>query len=199
MKRKRCMLTLLLCILYGLCLCGCGAISTKDAAAYNDNQDKNQVVTVPAGRPEPIDAENQIVDHEEEGTCTLFVECSTILSNINSLDKTKRDLVPEDGVIFAKQEVSFFEGETVFDVLKREMRENDIQMEFTWTPGYSSNYVEGIANLYEFDCGELSGWMFCVNDWCPNYGASRYIVGEGDVIEWHYTCDLGADLGQEME
>ena len=34
-----------------------------------------------------------------------------------------------------------------------------------------------------------------VNGWFPNYGCSRYQVQSGDVIEWLYTCDLGADVG----
>ena len=60
---------------------------------------------------------------------------------------------------------------------------------------YNSAYIEGINNLYEFDCGELSGWMYKVNGWFPNYGCSRYQLKEGDVIEWVYTCDLGVDVG----
>ena len=60
---------------------------------------------------------------------------------------------------------------------------------------YNSAYIEGINNLYEFDCGELSGWMYSVNDWYPNYGCSCYTVQPGDVICWVYTCDLGQDVG----
>ena len=63
---------------------------------------------------------------------------------------------------------------------------------------YSSAYVEGINNLYEFDVGSLSGWMYNVNGWYPNYGCSRYQVKDGDVVEWCYTCDLGEDLGSGM-
>ena len=70
-----------------------------------------------------------------------------------------------------------------------------IHMEFEDTPMYNSAYIEGINNLYEFDCGELSGWMYKVNGWFPNYGCSRYQLKEGDVIEWVYTCDLGVDVG----
>ena len=40
-------------------------------------------------------------------------------------------------------------------------------------------------------------WMYCVNDWYPNYGCGQYVVKNGDVIEWNYTCDLGKDLGQD--
>ncbi len=68
-------------------------------------------------------------------------------------------------------------------------------MEFSFTPMYNSVYIEGINNLYEFDVGELSGWMYKVNNWFPNYVASRYVVKEGDNIEWVYTCNLGADVG----
>jgi hypothetical protein len=56
--------------------------------------------------------------------------------------------------------------------------------------------IAGINNLYEFDVGELSGWMYKVNGWYPNYGCSRYQVKDGDLIEWNYTCDLGRDLGE---
>ena len=68
-------------------------------------------------------------------------------------------------------------------------------MEFSVTPIYDSAYIEGIANLYEFDCGELSGWMYRVNGWFPNYGCSRYVLQDGDTVEWLYTCDLGEDVG----
>lgn len=61
---------------------------------------------------------------------------------------------------------------------------------------YNSAYIEGIHNLYEFDVGELSGWMYSVNDWFPNYGCSRYQLQDGDVVEWVYTCDLGEDVGR---
>lgn len=58
----------------------------------------------------------------------------------------------------------------------------------------SGCYVDGINNLYEFDGGRWSGWMYCVNDWYPNYGCGVYYVKPGEVIEWNYTCDLGCDL-----
>lgn len=68
-------------------------------------------------------------------------------------------------------------------------------MEYRDTPIYNSAYIEGIHNLYEFDCGELSGWMYSVDGWFPNYGCSRYQLKDGEVIKWVYTCDLGYDVG----
>jgi len=68
-------------------------------------------------------------------------------------------------------------------------------MEFEDTPMYNSAYIESINNLYEFDVGELSGWVYEVNGWFPNYGCSRYQLLDGDVVRWLYTCDLGKDVG----
>ena len=105
-------------------------------------------------------------------------------------------LVPDDGVIYAKKKVKFYEGESVFDVLKRETQKKRIHMESSFTPKYNSAYVEGINNLYEFDAGRYSGWLYKVNGWYPNYGCSRYLLKDGDVVEWQYTCDGGRDVGR---
>ena len=93
---------------------------------------------------------------------------------------------------------TFEEGDTVFEVLKSVCRDFGIQHEFSCFPKPGSYYIEGIHNLYEFDCGDGSGWMYSVNGWFPNYGCSSYELKQGDVIKWLYTCDLGADVGSEM-
>ncbi|MEG1661606.1 MAG: DUF4430 domain-containing protein, partial [Clostridiales bacterium] len=90
---------------------------------------------------------------------------------------------------------TFYQGESVFNVLQRVCKQKAIHMEFVNTPIYNSAYIEGINNLYEFDVGELSGWMYQVNGWFPNYGCSRYPLQAGDVVTWLYTCDLGRDIG----
>lgn len=160
--------------------------------------DKYNTLPVPEGKPSPVEWQDVKVNKDKELKCTLSVSCKTILDNKNKLNPDKEDIVPEDGVIFPETEVIFYEGESVFNVLLREMKKNKIHMEFVMTPIYNSNYIEGIANLYEFDCGELSGWIYKVNGWVPNYGCSRYILKDGDVIEWVYTCDLGRDVGAEF-
>ena len=114
---------------------------------------------------------------------------------MDELDPEKVELVPEDGWILAPVTVEFTAGQNVFDVLLETVKANAIHMEYQNTPMYETAYIEGIGNLYEFDCGALSGWMYRVNGWFPNYGCSRYAVQAGDVIEWMYTCDLGSDVG----
>lgn len=157
-------------------------------------KDQYQTDPVPEGRPLPVEPED-VTFSDTAHTCTLSVRCDTILNNLDWLDPEKTDLVPEDGVIFPAAEAVFYEGESVFNVLQRELKQAGIHMEFSDTPMYNSAYIEGIHNLYEFDCGELSGWMYKVNGWFPNYGCSRYQLREGDLVEWVYTCDLGKDVG----
>ena len=156
-------------------------------------KDKYQTDPVPEGKPLPVEPENVTVG-STANTCTLSVRCDTLVGN-SKLDKEKVELVPADGVIFKTTTVTFYEGESVFNVLQREMKRNKIHMAFRNTPIYNSAYIEAINNLYEFDGGDLSGWMYKVNGWFPNYGCSRYQLKPGDVIEWVYTCDLGRDVG----
>ena len=167
-----------------------------DDTVYTDGKDKYLTDPIPEGKPKPVEPEDQEVDKGKTYTCTFSIECSTILNNLSMLDPDKLECVPSNGVILAKTTVTFYEGESVFDVLQRLCKEKGIHMESSWTPIYNSAYIEGIHNLYEFDCGELSGWMYRVNGWYPNYGCSRYQLKQGDVVEWRYTCDLGEDVGR---
>jgi len=142
----------------------------------------------------PVEPEDMVFG-DGSFTITLSVRAHTILYNMHLLHRDKHELVPEDGWIFPPTEVVVYEGESVFNVLQREMRRHRIHMVARWTPIFNSAYVEAINNLYEFDVGPLSGWMYSVNGWFPNFGASRYLLSPGDVVEWIYTVDLGRDLG----
>lgn len=171
------------------------AVTESSTQVYTDGKDKYLTDPVPEGKPKPVEPENQQVNTSKTYTCTFSIECSTILNNLDMLDPDKLEMVPSNGVILSSRTVTFYEGESVYDVLQRVCRDNGIHMEAEWTPIYNSAYVEGIHNLYEFDCGALSGWMYKVNGWYPNYGCSRYQLKDGDVVEWRYTCDLGHDVG----
>jgi len=157
-------------------------------------KDKYLTDPVPEGKPLPVEPQDVTIGTTAY-SCTLSISCATILDNMNLCDPTKRDLVPADGWILRPVTVTFYEGESVFNLLRRVCKQQKIHMEFENTPIYNSAYIEGIHNLYEFDVGELSGWMYKVNEWFPNYGCSRYALKNGDVICWVYTCDLGHDVG----
>jgi hypothetical protein len=149
---------------------------------------------VPEGMPLPVEPQDAVIS-DTAYTCTISISCATILDNLSLCDPAKVDLVPQDGWILKPVTVTFYEGESVFNLLRRVCKQNRIHMEFEDTPIYNSAYIEGIHNLYEFDVGELSGWMYSVNGWFPNYGCSRYRLNDGDVVCWVYTCDLGNDVG----
>ena len=153
--------------------------------------------TEPPTELPPVETPDSTVqtDDEAEYTCFLSVRCDTVLANMDKLAAEKAELVPADGVLFAEREVIFYEEESVFNVLAREMKQKKIHFEFVRTPVFDSAYIEGIANLYEFDCGELSGWLYRVNGEFPGYGCSRYTLSDGDRVEVVYTCDSGADVG----
>ena len=55
-------------------------------------------------------------------------------------------------------------------------------------------YIAGINYLYEFEYGDLSGWIYHVNGVSPSVGCADYILKDGDAIEWLYTLNLGEDV-----
>ena len=141
---------------------------------------------------------NNSDDSSKELTCTFSISCETILNHMDKLESSKKEFVPADGVLLKPVEVAIKKGDSVFDVLLSVCREKKIHMEHSYTPIYGSVYIEGIHQLYEFDCGELSGWMYKVDGWFPNYGCDKYTLFGGETIEIVYTCDLGKDVGDNM-
>lgn len=137
---------------------------------------------------------------EDSQTVTISIRCDTILDNWDKLDDSLKSdkYVPADGVILPTFRAVLRKGDTVYDIFSRVTRYSKIVTDCVYTVNYSSVYVKGINHLYEFSCGELSGWMYRVNGVFPGYGCSKYVLKDGDVIEWVYTCDLGRDVGGEF-
>lgn len=175
---------------------GNSSVVHQTTPTQSETKDKYQTDAVPAGKPQPVEPQEQETK-DNTLTCVISINCSTILDNMEYLKKGKEDLVPDDGWILKPTSVTFKEGESVFDILQKTCKQNKIHMEFNINPVYNSAYINGINNLYEFDCTSGSGWMYSVNDWFPNYGISRYQVQNGDTIKLIYTCDYGYDIGAE--
>ena len=101
---------------------------------------------------------------------------------------------PEDvGTILDTTEVELKDGDTVFDILKQVVKDNSIQMEYKGRK--SSVYVQGIHNIYEFDRGPESGWVYRVNGEISQVSCGAHKLNDGDKIEWLYTTDLGREFG----
>ncbi|HHY74413.1 MAG TPA: DUF4430 domain-containing protein [Bacillus bacterium] len=100
------------------------------------------------------------------------------------------------GVILKSTKVAFEAGDTVLELLKKVAKQNRIQMEYRGSG--ATAYIEGINNLYEFDKGPKSGWMYSINGVYMKKGAGLAKVEQGDKIEWIYTLDLGKDIGANV-
>lgn len=136
---------------------------------------------------------------KDSESVTLTIRCDTLLEHYNQLDEKLQQerYVPSDGVILETTQYVLRPNDSVFDILQRAVRNRKIQMEYQGADQnlYGSVYIKGINYLYEFSAGPLSGWIYKVNSTIPDYGSSRYQLKDGDQIEFHYTCDLGRDLG----
>lgn len=181
------------------CVLGCGEsifCSADEVQAVLDGRNVPAEVIQPENPETPDTTDTPEKPQPAGPTCTIEIRCDTILNNMKDLTPGLDVYVPDNGTILAATTVSFTAGETVFDVLNRICNEWNIQIEYSYTPLYGSYYIEGINHLYEFDCGQQSGWMYKVNGWFPNYGCSSYKLGGGETIVWAYTCKgLGTDIG----
>jgi hypothetical protein len=163
----------------------------QNIAAHAASGEANFSSPTPASQvPPPIQPENT-----DQKAVTIAINCATAVAK--GLDKQEKfkDVVPADGIILPPTRVEFKDGETVFDALKAVVRVKNIQLQYEGSK--ETPYIKGINNLYEFDGGPLSGWLYCVNKLYANYGCSNTMLKNGDIIEWNYTCNMGKDLGQK--
>lgn len=101
------------------------------------------------------------------------------------------------GYVIPPTQVELEPGDTPWAVLKRELDARNISYEYKWHAAYNTVHVQSIDGDGEFDHGPWSGWMYYVNGKSPGYGASQYLLKDGDVVEWRYTTNLGEDLGED--
>ena len=116
---------------------------------------------------------------------TLSISCESIA------EQSGDERIPDGGVILPETEIGINSGDTVYDVLERAGKKFGISFD---TKGAPSVYVSGISNIYEFDFGDLSGWLYFVNGESPSLSCAEYILSDGDSIEWRYTVDLGKEF-----
>ena len=119
-------------------------------------------------------------------TCTVTVECKSILDHIDDLKEGHEEFVPDDGYIIKNYTYKAKKGYTAYDALKNACKKNDIKLTAKST-SYGI-YISGINNLDEFDCGKQSGWMYSVNGIMPNTTCGNVSVDDGDSIVFTYVC-----------
>lgn len=119
-------------------------------------------------------------------TCTVTVECKSILNHMDDLKEGHEEFVPSDGYIIKNYTYKAKAGYTAYDALKSACKNNDIKLTAQKT-SYGI-YISGINNLDEFDCGKQSGWMYSVNGIMPNTTCGNVTVDDGDSIVFTYVC-----------
>lgn len=105
------------------------------------------------------------------GICTVTIDAASV----------------GQGMILDAYEVPYTEGMSVLDQLYTAVQENGILME---TTGFDAvAYVAGINNIYEFDNGPASGWVYYVNDVSATESAGACELKEGDAVRWVYITE----------
>lgn len=128
--------------------------------------------------------ENNSEANNSDAYVSITIRCDSVIG--------KAEHIPPDGIILNTVKISIAENATVYDVLLDATSKNQIHLE---TNGANSNvYIEGIANIYEFEYGDLSGWIYRVNGEQPSVSCGECELKAGDCIEWIYSLELGKEL-----
>ena len=130
-------------------------------------------------------SKSNIKKQNPQGTVSITIRCDNIP------DKNAKH-IPNDGVVLKTSEFEIEKGDTVYNVLLSATKKNKIHLETSGSG--ESIYVQGINNIYEFDFGDLSGWMYLVNGKSPSVSCGEYVLSDSDKIEFIYTCDMGKDF-----
>ena len=152
----------------------------------NNNKEKENKTTVKLTTSKATTKKNEPTV-KDEISCTLNVECKSILNNMDKLKDGHSEYVPANGYIIKGYKYTAKAGFTAYDALKKACEDNGIKL--TAKSTMYGTYVSGINNIDEFDCGSQSGWMYSINGNRPNVSASSQRVTDGDEITFEYVCE----------
>ena len=141
-------------------------------------------------RPGEYYSAQDIAPGEDTIAVTMSIDCKTVAG------RGSEEVTPADGIILESTEFILPSGSTAYDCLVSAAKKYNIQFEDSTRTltDHSGAYISGINFLYEFNYGDLSGWMFSVNGDFGDVGCGEYTLSDGDNIEWRYTTNLGEDL-----
>ncbi len=179
---------------------------TLTFTASDDEETVQHTVTVTVTeRPQIEEPENDfgLEDSEIAGYVTISFEDNGVRV---AGEKGLKFPVPL-GTIIEPTKVPYKEDENIAQVTKRLLDHLGIGMEYSGTLE-SGFYLGAITNfevdgtpydsMAEFDAGVGSGWMITQNGTFINQGASEFKVNDGDILKWQYSCQLGADIGDDF-
>lgn len=163
----------------------------KNKNNTNNNKEKENKTTVKLTTSNATTKKNEPTVNEPtvkgKISCTLNVECKSILNNMDKLKEGHSEYVPANGYIIKGYKYTAKAGFTAYDALKKACKDNGIKL--TAQSEKYGTYVSGINNIDEFDCGKESGWMYSINGNRPNVSASSRKINDGDKITFEYVCE----------
>ena len=150
--------------------------SANRTAAGNEKEKNSNSQNAPQNPARETAAEKKETTQKQKITVTFSVTCKNALAN--GAD------VPQSGYIIGQTEITLKNGQTVFDALEAACDKNSVSLRYQ-----SKSYITEIGGLAEKDCGGASGWMYRVNGTNPRKAASKYVLKDGDTVEWYYVTD----------
>lgn len=133
-----------------------------------------------------------------DANVTISVYCKNVVKKYDDLDPSLKDekYVPKSGVIVNSFTCGIYKGDSVYDALTRALSKDNLNIAIDKSTSVGGVYIKGINHIYEDSVsGVAGGWMFSVNGAYIMKPCDKVEIQDGDVIEWHYTCDSGKDLG----
>ncbi|MFJ7934147.1 DUF4430 domain-containing protein [Sporosarcina sp. NPDC096371] len=194
----------------------------KETSATNNEQEKNKTATIEQPKNKPVEPERvvnkqptQPVPEEKKPVVTTPAPTappSTPSKTPPAEKPVEKEEQPEpkgDTIVYSivisstevplpATEMEITDGDTVLKALIAITKDKKIQMDYRGGQGGTA-YIEGINNVYEFDRGQGSGWMYRVNGIFPDRGAGVVPLVAGDRVEWIYTTNLGVDIGADLK
>lgn len=126
------------------------------------------------------------VSKPESVGCSVTIECKSILDNMEDLKPGHESFVPQNGIIMRRTAVTVKNGSTAYDALKAACDRQGVTMNVSGS--VYGKYIVGFNNIDEKDCGKQSGWTYKVNDKSIWQSCDKYVVQDGDVIEFSFVC-----------
>ena len=210
MKIKHIAVSVLLLILFALCVCSNLNILPFTPSTAPEQALPEAVSSTVQNTTQPTESNIETISQESSSTLktetstkkepvkesatkkkdnsviTISIYCSC-KNAINSGIRAKKSHLPENGIII-NTTVTVKKGSSALAAIKEACSKSGIKID------EKRGYIRGINDLYEKDCGGSSGWMYSVNGTFPNVSSDKYTLNSGDRIELHYTVNLG-DVG----
>lgn len=99
------------------------------------------------------------------------------------------------GVLVPEMTIKLDRETSVFEASVEAFKKAKVQYDYAGVG--KKVYMKAIDNLYQYEKGAQSGWLYKVNGEVPSEGPGMYMLKANDRVEWVYTTNLGKDIGAD--